>query len=285
MKAAVTGTFDGVHRGHQFLLSALKKEATARGLEPIAVTFSQHPLSVIAPYRVPERLGSLAERKAAIKRQGVGTIVLDFNEELRGLTAEEYLGMLNQRYGINLLLLGFNNRIGSDQKGAKELAGRSIAGVEVLAADEHPTLPVSSSAIRTALSEGNITAANRMLGRPYTLSGRIVKGKQIGRTLGFPTANLEPENGLAIPAPGVYVGEASGHISVINIGRRPTVEGRNDAPISIEAHLIDYSGNLYGTEMQLKFFARLRGEKKFSSIEELKKAISNDIEKAREYEQ
>lgn len=285
MKAAVTGTFDGVHRGHRFLLERLCHEAEARGLQPLAVTFSAHPLSVINPSAVPLQLCSVGERCERLRRLGVGVEVLDFDEHLRSMTAAQFLAMLRERYGVSLFLLGFNNTIGSDRLGAPELAGRVVSGVKVLAASEHPALPVSSSAIRNALQQGDITAANRMLGRPYALSGTVVTGRQLGRTIGFPTANLEPDESAAIPAPGVYVAMVGDHVAVVNIGRRPTVEGRYDAPLSIEAHILDFSGDLYGRQLTVEFLARLRGEKKFSSIDELKSAIAADVAHAREYEQ
>lgn len=280
-RAAVTGTFDGVHRGHRFLLDRLRHEADKRGLKPLAVTFSNHPMTLLCPEKAPERLCSPDER---IDRIGMDVELLDFNEQLRRMTAAEFLAMLHDHFNVRLFLLGFNNTIGSDRLGAAELAGKTVGGVEIIAADEHPTLPVSSSAIRTALVKGDITAANRMLGRPYSLTGKVVAGKQLGRTLGFPTANIVPEPDAAIPGTGVYAGRALEHIAVINIGRRPTVD-LPDAPVSIEAHLIDFNADLYGKTLTIEFLSRLRGEKKFASLDELKAAIENDINEARKYEQ
>lgn len=281
MKAAVTGTFDGVHRGHRFLLDQLKCEADARGLQPLAITFSTHPLALIDPERTPRSLSSLEER---VRRLGVDVEVLEFDDALRNMTAEKFIAMLHERYGVTLFLLGFNNKIGSDRLGADQLAGRIISGVEIMAAGEHPVLPVSSSAIRAALEAGDITDANRMLGRPYSLTGKVVLGKQLGRTLGFPTANVEPDADVVVPAKGVYVARAGEHMAVVNIGRRPTVD-RPDAPVSIEAHILDFRGDIYGRTLTIEFLARLRGEKKFASLQELKDAINTDIIEARKYEQ
>lgn len=284
MRAAVVGTFDGVHCGHRFLLRTLRREAQARGLQPLALTFSAHPLELIAPERKPPELTSAAERRRLIEAEGVGVEVLDFNDALRRLTAAEFLAMVRERYDVSLFLLGFNNRIGSDRLAASELAGKTVGGVEVLAAEEHPGFSVSSSLVRAALAEGDIESANAMLGRPYSIPGRVVTGRQLGRTLGFPTANIETAPGAALPATGVYVGRMLGHKAVVNVGRRPTVEGRFDAPLSIEAHLLGFSGNLYGREVSLEFLGRLRGECKFASLDELKAAIANDIKEAGRYE-
>lgn len=281
MRAAVTGTFDGVHLGHRFLLEGLRSRAAERGLQPLALTFTDHPLALMAPDRVPAELTSGARRRALLEAEGVEVEMLEFNEELRAMTAEEFLGMLNRRYGVELFLLGFNNRIGSDRAGAEALAGRKIGGVEVVAALEHPDMVVSSSRIRGALAEGDVEAAARMLGRPYAMDGTVVGGRQLGRTIGFPTANIEPSPRAAIPAVGVYAGRMLGHKAVVNVGRRPTVEGRTDAPLSIEAHLLDFSGDLYGRTVELEFTRRLRGEKKFASLEELKSAIRKDVELTR----
>lgn len=282
-KAAVVGTFDGVHRGHRYLLDALRREASARGLEPLALTFSTHPLSVIVPGREPLVLTSVAGRKQLIEEAGVEVEVLDFNDDLRRMTSAEFLDMLRRRYGVTTFLLGFNNTIGSDRLSAADIPDAGIAGVEVLAAAEHPDFAVSSSAIRAALARGDVEAAAEMLGRPYALSSPVVHGRQLGRTLGFPTANIEVPDRTALPAVGVYVGRMLGHRAVVNVGRRPTVEGRTDAPLSIEAHLLDYSGDLYGREVTLEFLGRLRGECRFGSLSELKDAIATDIKHAREY--
>lgn len=281
MRAAVTGTFDGVHRGHRFLIDTLKREAKLRGLQPLAITFSCHPLALIAPEKEPACLTTVDER---IKHMGVDVEVLDFDDNLRAMTAEEFLAMLRKKYGVTLFLLGFNNTIGSDRLGAERLAGRTVCGVEVIAADAHPALPVSSSAIRTALADGKITDANRMLGRPYALTGTVAHGKQLGRTIGFPTANIVTDSKVVIPAPGVYAGRVDEHMAVINIGRRPTVD-LPDAPLSIEVHLLDFSGDLYGKTLTVEFIARLRDERKFGSLEELKDAIAADVMEARKYEQ
>lgn len=284
MRAAVTGTFDGVHRGHVFLLDSLRREAALRGLEPLALTFSSHPLSVIAPERTPLSLTSVEERVRLIEEQGVKAEVLTFDEPLRRMTAADFLAMLRERYGVTVFLLGFNNTIGSDLLGAGPVPVEPVGGVGIVAVRELPGFSVCSSAIREALRCGDIAAANAMLGRPYAVEGEVVGGRRLGRTLGFPTANIDVGADRALPAAGVYVGRVLGRRAVVNIGRRPTVEGRDDAPLSVEAHLLDFCGDLYGRRLRLELFARLRGERRFASLDALKAAIANDIIAARRYE-
>lgn len=288
MRAAVVGTFDGVHRGHAHLLDSLRSEAARRGLEPLALTFSTHPLALLDPARLPAALSSTAEREHLLRECGVEAVTLPFDESLRRMTAAEFLTMLRERFDVSLFLLGFNNCIGSDRVSADSPQLAEVAreaGVEVLGASEHPQEGVSSSAIRKALAEGDVDAANRMLGRCYDVEGTVVTGRRLGRTIGFPTANIEPDPGRAIPAEGVYVGQLLGRRAVVNVGRRPTVEQRDDAPLSIEAYILDFSGNLYGRRLRLEFLHRLRGEQRFGSIDELKAAIAADVIAARNYEQ
>lgn len=280
-RAAVVGTFDGVHLGHRHLLATLRRLSAEHSLQPMVVTFTRHPLALMAPERVPAELTGAANRRTLLEAEGFEVAVLDFNRELQSLTAAEFLEMLNRCYGVQLFIIGFNNRIGSDRLGAAELAGQTVGGVEVVAATENPEPGVSSSAIRRALAQGDIADANRMLGRPYAIEGTVVSGRQLGRTIGFPTANIETSPATALPAVGVYAGRMLGHKAVVNIGRRPTVEGRTDAPLSIEAHLLDFSGDIYGRQVKLEFMERLRGEQKFANLNELKQAIENDVRNAR----
>lgn len=285
--AAAVGTFDGVHRGHRHLLERLKSEAAARGLQPLALTFDRHPLSLIDPDRSPAMLSSAAEREHLLRAAGVEADTLPFDRQLRQMSAREFLTMLRERYGVSLFLLGFNNRIGADRLGADspELAAVSReTGVEVLAASEHPEPGVSSSAIRRALADGDMEKAARMLGHAYDIEGTVVHGRELGRTIGFPTANIAPDAGRAIPAEGVYVGRLLGHTAVVNVGRRPTVEGSNDAALSIEAHAIGFSGDLYGRRLRLELLHRLRAERKFASLDELKNAIAADVKAAADYD-
>lgn len=282
----MVGTFDGVHPGHRHLLAELKAQAYSRGLTPLALTFDRHPLELIAPERVPRQLCSPAERIGLLQGEGVDAQMLPFTPALRRMTAKEFLGMLHEKYDVDFFLLGFNNHIGADRVGMESPLLNEIASgsrVEIAGASEWGSF--SSSAVREALDRGDAELATRLLGRPYSIEGEVVSGRQLGRTLGFPTANLQCEPMRAIPAVGTYVGRVQDHLAVVNVGRRPTVESSAEALLSIEAHILDYHGNLYGRRITLEFLHRLRDEKRFGSLEELKKAIAADVKAAREYDE
>lgn len=285
-RVAAVGMWDGVHRGHRFLIDFVRQRAAATGLTPAVVTFEGHPMLTVCPDRAPRLLTSTSGRLELLDRAGVADcILLDFNERLRSLTAREFLTMLSRDYGVSELVVGFNNRFGSDR--TLEMSdyihiGESL-GMTVTPAPEFVAegSPVSSSRIRALLSEGQPDAASSLLGRPYSLSGIVEKGKQLGRTLGFPTANLRPERPDAlIPAPGVYAARAItpdgiARTAMVNIGSRPTVD-TPDAPQSIEAHIFNFSGDLYGRPLSLEFLRYLRPERRFPSIEALRHAIEAD---------
>ena len=283
---ATIGTFDGVHLGHRHLLGQLKAEAMSRGMKPLAVTFTSHPLSAIRPEMIPPALSTPEEHIADIQALGIDTLALDFTQELRRLTAAEFLTMLRRRHQVHVVMPGFNNRIGSDRiHGIDQYTDAGIrAGVEILpASSRRPGPEISSSAIRKAIALGDMDEAAEMLGHPYRITGTVVHGQAIGRTIGFPTANILTPADIAIPGPGVYAADtADGHRAVVNIGTRPTVTDGNPVPATtIEAHLLDFNGNLYGSTLTLSFIRRLRDERKFSSIDDLKRAIQADTVSAR----
>lgn len=284
-RIAAVGVFDGVHAGHRFLIGELARLGRERGLEPMAVTFGNHPLEIVAPDRVPRRLLSVDGRCRMLRRAGASAVVvLPFTAELCAMTAREFMAMLHDRYGADALLLGFNNRIGSDGPyGMEEYRriGRE-SGVEVIGAAEYTGegAPVSSSAVRSMLAAGDVAGAARSLGYRYTLSGTVVGGRRIGRTIGFPTANVEPADPMAVmPACGVYAARAVvGGVewpAMVNIGHRPTVD-EPGAPVSVEAHLVDFDGDLYGCRMDLRLVGRIRDEKRFGSVGELAAQLSRD---------
>lgn len=280
---ATIGTFDGVHKGHQYLISRLKELSD----KAMVVTFANHPLWVVTGRRQPKILLTPEEKCDALRAEGVIPVILPFDDTMRSMTAEEFVGMLARDYGVSRLLFGFNNSIGSDRCGADaDERLQATTGVEIIRANELPgDVIVNSSTIRELISEGDMAQAAMLLGRLYSLQGSVVHGKEIGRKLGFPTANIAVDNAdKLIPALGVYaadaiVGNGETYRAVVNIGNRPTIDAEGSA--TIEAHLDGFTGYIYGEEVELHFIARLRGEKKFASLDELRDAIACDLKQAR----
>lgn len=293
-RIAAVGMYDGVHRGHRFLIDYVCRMGEERGLTPCAVTFDSHPLTKVRPECAPAMLQT-AEAKFRML-QGAGAadvIVLDFDEKLRHMSAKEFLQMLKRRWSIDTLVLGFNNGFGHDRPSTlsqyREI-GQKV-GVEVISAPEFRAADaqVSSSVIRQLVRDGNVTQAAALLGRRYDISGTVVHGKRLGRSLGFPTANIEPDASKPTLLPGNGVYAAVGVLAdgrrcgaVVNIGCRPTVDNSINARVSIEANLLDYMGDLYGQRMTLEFVKRLRDEQKFDNLQQLKEAIKTDAAAARE---
>lgn len=282
---ATIGMFDGVHRGHAFVLNMLEAEAARRGLTPLALTFSQHPMSIVAPTRQPALLSSPQSRKDLIERvANVEVRVLDTNRELLALTGADFLAMLHRDYGVEAFMMGFNNHIGSDRADAAALSSACIPVVSM------PPLPegesVNSTAVRTAIAEARFVDAHAMLGHDWRYRGLVVEGKQLGRTIGFPTANIEPDVAdLILPLAGVYavdvhLDDTHSYRGMANIGHRPTVD-TPDAPKSFEINIFDYSGDLYGKYIEVSFLARLRSEQRFSTIDALRAQLEADREEAR----
>lgn len=287
------GMFDGLHRGHRFLLSTLAAEAAARRLRPVALTFDRHPLSLIDPLRSPAMLAPLPDRLRMMASCGCTPGVIRFDEPTRRLSAQRFMEELHLRLGAQVLLMGFNHRLGHDRLSTPDEYRRAAdsAGIEVMFATGYPHhfggAPISSSAIRAALAEGDVRLAAEMLGRDYALSGTVVGGKQLGRTIGFPTANIsvEPPE-MLIPAYGVYAARAtldSGAVypAMVNIGVRPTVDMTESPTVSVEAHLLGYEGDLYGSRVALDLVERMRAEMRFSSVDELRARLQADASAAR----
>ena len=245
-----------------------------------------HPLAIVAPARAPKLLELPKEREKNLRSLGAEVIVLEFNEALRRLTATEWMERLAKEYNARLLVTGYDNTFGSDGMSMNISDYSRIGkdyGIKVV---EAPIVEgVSSSAIRRALGAGDVETAASMLGRPYSVSGNVGHGRELGRQLGFPTANLITDPDILLPAPGVYAAEATTtdgnqYRAVVNIGVSPTVS--EGLPLSVEAYLINYSGNLYGTNLRLDFLRRLRDEKKFGDISALKAGIAADVRAASE---
>ena len=289
VKVATVGMFDGVHRGHLALLSRVSDEARKRDGRAWVFTFAAHPLTLIAPDKVPSPLMTVADKVEALKATGIdGVEVLDFDEDLRRLTAEEFLTMLRDRYGVGVLVMGFNHRFGSDR--VVELShyreiGRRL-GMEIIRADElrddEIAATICSSSIREAIAEGDVKAAGDMLGRPYALHGNVVAGKQLGRKIGFPTANVSlTEPKMLTPLKGVYAVDVTlpggeKRRAMLNIGVRPTVDDSDRPEVTIEAHIIDWSGDLYGQPLTIEFISRMRDELRFDDLDSLKRQLEKD---------
>lgn len=283
---ATIGMFDGVHQGHRFLLEQVKSEASARGLSTLVVTFAEHPLSLIDPSLAPRRLTGNDTRRRLLLDAGIDCVeTLVFDSDLRAMTAGAFMSYLRGRYGVEVLVMGFNHRFGHDRlatRGQYIAAGRA-AGVDVVFAEPCTAgAHICSSAIRTALSSGDIALANSMLGRPYRLRGRVVDGKRLGRTIGYPTANISlNDSAMLVPARGVYAVDVTlpdGLVKrgMLNIGVRPTVDDSVCPVTTLEVNIIGWSGSVYGETLDVAFVARLRDERRFDGVGELKKQLDDD---------
>ena len=285
-RIATIGFFDGVHRGHQAVLMELKSMSEALGLEPMVVTFDRHPLELIDPERAPRLLMRRRDRSDALRQIVPYLAEIKFDEAVRRMTAAEFMAMLRDEHGVKALMLGFNHRFGSDglqrfeqfEAEAKKLGMAVYQGVEQLSDDGR----LSSTIIRQSLLDGNVESAAKCLTRPYRIVGHVTTGKQLGRQIGFPTANLvlcEPRQ--LVPKAGVYACKATcengdRYLAMVNIGVRPTVDSSGHT--TIEAHLFDFDGDLYGTTVALDFIDRIRDERSFPSLEALTAQLHEDAE-------
>lgn len=278
-RIATIGFFDGVHRGHRFLFAQLKELAHEHDLEPLIFTFDRHPREVLTGVS-PAMLTTSMERQHLLALHAE-VRVLDF-ADVQTLTAEQFMQYLHEQENIDILLMGYDHRFGSDQlKGFSEYekVARRV-GMRVERAHECLVdgLPVSSTRIRKLLHEGQMKEVNRLLGYKYSLSGVVEHGNGIGRQIGFPTANIRIQSNKLLPMSGVYSAQAlvdgKSIVAIVNVGNNPTVG--NDK-ISVESHLIDFYGNLYSKEVVLNFDLFIRSEKKFASLNELQEQIAKDL--------
>lgn len=279
------GTFDGVHLGHRAVVGKVVEDARRRGARPLVITFEPHPLAVVAPERMPGLLESPVTRCRRIESMGAVPVLLEFNEELRRKTAAEWMEILRRDYGAVEVVAGYDNTFGCDGLKMSIHDYRSLGEALGVDVEEAPIVEgISSSAIREALGRGDVERASEMLGYPYRISGRVVHGKGLGHRLGYPTANVIPDGRFLLPANGVYAADAellSGEVrrAVVNVGKAPTVGSA--FPVTVEAYITDFGGNLYDREIALDFLHRLRDERKFPSVEELTAQIRADVEAAR----
>ncbi len=265
------GTFDGVHRGHQAVIDDADT----------VLTFDPHPLEILHPAALPKLIMPFGVKRDVIEGLGVRElVVIPFDREFAQRSAEEFVdAVLVERLGAERVSVGENFRFGAKAKGDPAmLASRGEFETRVVPLVEVDGETVSSTRIRALVAAGDMEGARRCLGAPFMVEGEVVSGDQRGRELGFPTANIVPDDRLAIPGHGVYAAFADGVPAAVNVGIRPTFEsGRG---VLIESYLIDYEGDLYGSDLRVAFVARLRGEKRFASVEELIAQMRIDVEDA-----
>lgn len=284
------GVFDGLHLGHQKIMKKVVESAAAINATPTAITFDPHPRSVLHPENAPPLLQTLDQRLANFEVLGIKqAIVIRFDQEFASQDAEKFLrGIVNERLQAREVFLGKGFAFGKNRGGNIELL-RKMSRELSFFADEvgEVTLRgqrISSSKIRELLKDGKVNLARRMLGRPYGVEGQIVRGDRRGRTIGFPTANLKPRNRV-VPEYGVYATatliENRWRRSITNVGVRPTFAG--DGEPSIESYVFDFDGDLYGDVLRVRFLHRIRDERKFGGVEELKTQIAKDSRRALNY--
>jgi riboflavin kinase/FMN adenylyltransferase len=270
------GAYDGVHLGHQAVIADVRRLAAERGCKSAVVTFNRHPALVVRPESAPRLLTDLDQKLELLAQTGVdATVVVDFDEQRSQETPENFVQEilvdgLTTRGNVPLLR----------ELGARD--GFDVLPVPLIGRLDGVDEPVSSTAIRRALAGGDIEIANRMLGRPFEARGIVVTGDKRGRLLGFPTANVEVPNQVCLPADGVYAGwylrpDGRRHACAINLGRRPTFYEHADHSL-LEAHLLDFNGDLYGERARVEFTHFLRSERKFEGIDALKAQLKHDID-------
>lgn len=286
---ATIGFFDGVHRGHQCLIEQVKALSGATCMRSMLVTFDRHPRQVLSSDYVPQLLSTFDEKQALLEASGVDRVrVLPFTTELSMLSAREFMEqVLAGQLGVKVLLMGYDHRFGHGGGTFDEYVEWGKAcGIDIVRAKELIGEKVSSSRIRALMAEGDVERANRLLGYIYIIEGEVVCGHQVGRTIGFPTANVCPQQDKMLPRCGVYAvsvvledGQRRG--GMLCIGSRPTMQNGTD--LSVEVNIFDFNGDLYGSHLRLELLSRLRDEVRFSSLDELQEQLQRDAAAARKY--
>ncbi len=287
-----TGFFDGVHVGHRLVIRQLVEAAAVRGDESMVITFWPHPRNVLQKEaRSLRLLTTLQEKKRMLQELGVDHVeVLPFTKDFSAMTTQEYLRMLMERFGAKTILLGYDNRVGSDATDSDQVAGTAgDLGLEVIRTAMVPSeqgYAVSSTKIRNLLEAGDVQGAASMLGYEYSLHGVVVAGNRVGRTLGFPTANMQLYEPLKlVPGNGVYfvkvetVGKSL--FGMCNIGHRPTVSAGNAR--TIETNIFGFDEDIYGLDIRVTFLRKIRDEVRFASLDELKAQLSRDRDSCLKY--
>lgn len=284
--AAAVGFFDGVHRGHQYLIEFLKDQARAQELKSLVISFGRHPRKVLNSTFQPRLLSTVKEKKKRMKEMGVDRVmILDFNEKLAQFSAKEFLqDILHRKYNIKKLIVGYDHRFGRNREDGFEdyvRYGKEV-GMEIIRAKKYITdeyAHISSSNVREHLEKGEITQANQILSYPYPLTGIVSRGFSVGRKIGFPTANIIPvESDKLVPGMGVYEVniEFNGENfrGMMNIGYRPTLE--NGTHSTLEVHIFDFNQEIYHEQLQITFLKKIRDEIKFNNLNELIAQLEKD---------
>ncbi len=289
-RAVALGFFDGVHIGHAALMQKTTQRAGELGVEPAVVSFDTHPDTLVKGEPVP-LIGSAADREELIERLfGIRSVILiHFNWTMMHTPWDQFAAYLRDELGAVHIVVGHDFRFGYKGEGTPErlraFCAENGMGLDVIPAVEIDGVIVSSTIIRRQLLSGELEQANRFLGHPYTLGDTVRAGFRLGRTIGAPTINMRFPEGVLIPRHGVYATKASfdgqAHMAVTNVGVRPTVGGKD--AVTVESHILDFSGDLYGRHVRLEFYAFLRDEVKFSSIQELQAQIARDEQAARAF--
>ncbi len=284
-----SGTFDGVHLGHQKILSKLIEIAKNRGGESVLITFFPHPRMVLFnDSQNLKLLNTISEKIARLEQFGVDhLIIIPFTREFSEINSQDFIqNILVDQIGAKTLVIGYDHRFGKNREGSFDylLENSSKFGFEVveIPRQDVENVGISSTHIRNAIIEGNVKLAASLLGSEYSITGKVVKGKQLGRTMGYPTANIYvAEDYKLIPADGVYAvkvkTKTENLLGVLNIGKRPTIEGKDR---TIEVYIFDFDKEIYGETISIYFVEKIRDEQKFESLDALKKQIGEDVETA-----
>lgn len=288
--ALTIGNFDGVHLGHQALLAELKLAAHARGLQTAVVIFEPHPREFFTPDQAPARLTSLREKLQYFSSLGIDRVhVCRFDARFAQMTATDFIKSLHEQLSASFVLIGDDFRFGKGRIGDFALMEKvaAVQGFEVKAMHSvlHDGVRISSTAVRAALAAGQLRTAQRYLGRHYSMSGRVVHGDQVGRKLGFPTANIQVRH-PRLPLSGIYVAQVHAEgLGVLqgaaSMGVRPTV--KNDAQPTLEVHLFEFDQQIYGKHLRVEFLQKLRDEAKYPDLATLTKHIAMDVENAKQW--
>jgi len=288
------GAYDGVHRGHQAVIGQVRKEAQQLGCQSVVVTFDKHPASVVRPESAPKLLTDLDQKLELLQQTGIdATLIVEFNRERSTEDPALFVKrVLVDTLRAQVVVVGEDFHFGFNRGGnvamLRELGKQfdfQVEPVKLIARPDGVEEPVSSTSIRRALAGGQVEIATNLLGRAYEVRGVVVNGDKRGRTIGFPTANVEVPNAMCLPADGVYAGkfkcdDGSMHACAINLGRRPTFFEHADHSL-LEAHLLDFAGDLYGQKASVTFEHFLRSERKFDGLEAIKTQLQLDVAAAR----